>query len=81
MGSLVCAAVKSFLRSGRILREMNVTAISLIPTVPNPTMLKDFRPSSCCNTIYKCIAKILANRLKVVIPQASNKRPLLKEEG
>lgn len=74
VGSLVCAAVKSFFRSGRILREMNVTAISLIPKVPNPTMLKDFRPISCCNTIYKCIAKILANRLKVVIPHLVGKQ-------
>jgi hypothetical protein len=65
---LVLRAVKSFFESGRLLREVNSTAISLIPKVPNPTLLKDFRPISCCNTIYKCIAKILANRMKIVLP-------------
>jgi hypothetical protein len=36
MESLVCVAVKSFFRLGRILRKMNVTAISLIPKVQGP---------------------------------------------
>lgn len=47
---------------------MNSTAISLIPKVPNPTYLRDFRPISYCNTIYKCISKIIANKLSKVIP-------------
>lgn len=35
--------------------------------------MADFRPISCCNTIYKCIAKILANRLKAVLPPLINR--------
>ncbi|XP_028073502.1 uncharacterized protein LOC114275708 [Camellia sinensis] len=42
--------------------------IALIPKVPSPLRVGDFRPISCCNTIYKCIAKIIANRIKAVLP-------------
>jgi hypothetical protein len=50
--------------SGRLLKQVNATTISLIPKVPNPSKVTEFRPISCCNTIYKCIAKLIANRIK-----------------
>jgi hypothetical protein len=64
----VINAFSSFFQTHRILKEMNATSISLIPKVDNPTRLTDFRPISCCNTVYKCIAKILARRIKAVLP-------------
>jgi hypothetical protein len=68
VGHEVTAAIKNFFKSGKLLKIANATIVALVPKVPNPTMVSDFRPISCCNTIYKCIAKILAKRLQSVLP-------------
>ena len=62
VGEDVIKVVSSFFQTRRMLKEMNVTSISLIPKVANPMRLIDFHPISCCNTVYKCIAKILAGK-------------------
>jgi hypothetical protein len=64
----VINVVSSFFQTRRMLKEMNATSISLVPKVVNPTRLTDFHPISCCNTVYKCIAKFLDGRIKVVLP-------------
>ncbi|XP_028095882.1 uncharacterized protein LOC114295781 [Camellia sinensis] len=68
VGKEVTLAIKSFFDSGKLLSEINSTIIALIPKIPNPMNVGDYRPISCCNTIYKCIAKIIANRVKLVLP-------------
>lgn len=40
----VIEAIKSFFASGKLLREVNSTIIVLVPKVPNPTVMGDFRP-------------------------------------
>ena len=39
----------------------------LIPKVPNPEFIRDFRPISLCNVIYKLITKSIVNRIKPVM--------------
>ncbi|XP_028099519.1 uncharacterized protein LOC114299048 [Camellia sinensis] len=68
VGKEVTEAIRSFFRSGELLQELNSTTIALIPKIPNAKKVGDFRPISCCNTVYKCISKIIANRIKVVLP-------------
>ncbi|GJW26689.1 RNA-directed DNA polymerase, eukaryota, reverse transcriptase zinc-binding domain protein [Tanacetum coccineum] len=45
----------------------NSSFIALIPKTQNDNMVKDFRPISLIGSLYKIIAKILANRLVVVL--------------
>ena len=69
IGSLeVVAGILSCLKDGSLLKKINHTNIYLIPKVQNPESVKDFRPISLCNVIYKIIAKVLANRLKKMLP-------------
>ena len=68
VGERVIKEVLQVLNGGEMPAGWNDTNIILIPKVKNPTELKDFRPISLCNVIYKIISKILANRLKKILP-------------
>ena len=68
VGDNVVSAVLDYLNSGDILLDINHTNIVLIPKVKNPEKMSDFRPISLCNVNYKIISKVLANRLKQILP-------------
>jgi exonuclease III len=54
--------------SGQVLSALNATFITLIPKEERATHPKQFRPISLCNVIYKIITKVIANRLKPLLP-------------
>ncbi|XP_018473666.2 uncharacterized protein LOC108844879 [Raphanus sativus] len=53
VGQDVVNAVTEFFRNGRLLKDLNTTAITLIPKTPEACMLGEYRPISCCNIVYK----------------------------
>ncbi|GKB07076.1 putative reverse transcriptase domain, reverse transcriptase zinc-binding domain protein [Tanacetum coccineum] len=63
VGQEVCRAVHEFFDKGQLLKEVNHTFLALIPKVTTPLKVNDYRPISCCNVLYKCISKILTNRI------------------
>jgi hypothetical protein len=73
VGEDITKAVLTCLNSGRILKAINHTNITLIPKVKNPEVVTEYRPISLCNVIYKIISKVLANRLKRILIQIISK--------
>jgi hypothetical protein len=59
--------ITEFHRNGKLTKGINTTFIALIPKVYNPQKLNDFRPSSLVGSIYKVLAKVLANKLRQVV--------------
>ena len=68
VGDNVVSVVLEFLNTSYLLPDLNHTYIVLISKIKNPVKVFDYRPISLCNVIYKIIAKVLANRLKQVLP-------------
>ena len=68
VGQNVSDCILNILSVGVMPLEMNETHIDLIPKTKNPQKITEYRPISLCNVTYRILAKVLANRLKKVLP-------------
>ncbi|XP_021728369.1 uncharacterized protein LOC110695446 [Chenopodium quinoa] len=68
VGPSVIAAVQHFFAHGYMLKDWNRTFLALLPKVDHPEFISQFRPIGLCNVIYKCVAKCLTARLRLVLP-------------
>ena len=55
--------------NGKFEKSLNVTFIALVPKKNGASNIRDFRLISLVGSVYKILAKVLANRLKEVLDQ------------
>lgn len=75
------AYLNAFNSSGLIPKGCNSNFITLIPKVSDPIIVSDFRPISLVGLQYKILSKVLAGRLKKVIPSIISESQTAFVEG
>ncbi|XP_061340525.1 uncharacterized protein LOC133287003 [Gastrolobium bilobum] len=63
----VFSSMQFFMQNPSQIGNINHTLIVLIPKVKRPCLMKQSRTIALCNTIYKGLSKILANRIKPLL--------------
>ncbi|KAJ9561591.1 hypothetical protein OSB04_006751 [Centaurea solstitialis] len=73
VGPDVLLAIHNFFYRGKLAKELNHTLLCLLPKIPNATVVSDFRPIACCSVLYKCISKVIVNRMKPYLDHLINR--------
>ena len=68
VGGDVIKSIRDFFRIGKLLKEISVTTLTMVPKIQTPSRVGDYRPIACCSTLYKCISKLLCSRLSLILP-------------
>lgn len=63
----VCS-IQRFFITGFMPAAVNSTILSMVPKHPGASAVADYRPISCCSTLYKAVSKILVSKLKPILP-------------
>lgn len=62
-------SVQSVFRFGFLPKGVNSTILALIPKKIHSMEMREYIPIACCNVLYKVVSKILANRVKMILPR------------
>ncbi|GJW94242.1 RNA-directed DNA polymerase, eukaryota, reverse transcriptase zinc-binding domain protein [Tanacetum coccineum] len=65
-------AIREFFSNGKMLGEISATVISLVQKLSTPSKVSYFRSIPCCNVIYKCLSKVLTNKIKDALKKLVN---------
>ncbi|XP_057420539.1 uncharacterized protein LOC130714634 [Lotus japonicus] len=69
VGEDIWRVVSDAFSTGTINPSLAETLIVLIPKVDVPTQMKEFRPISLCNVVYKIITKVVVSRIRPYLNQ------------
>ncbi|CAN1771981.1 LINE-1 retrotransposable element ORF2 protein [Linum perenne] len=69
MGASIFTDCRDWLEQCRIPSRVHDANIVLLPKKQNPISMTDLRPISLCDVRYRLVSKVLANRLKRIIPR------------
>lgn len=61
--------IRGFMTKAKVGGSTNSTYLALIPKDSNPETFARFRPISLCNASYMILKKLLANRIKPLLPR------------
>lgn len=68
LGKEIFESCKGWLRDCSFLPGLNNTTLVLIPKKNNVERMTDVRHIALCNVLYKILAKVLVNRLRIILP-------------
>ena len=68
IGDSVCELVFEIFHNPHKIKDIDQTFISLTSEVESPELVKHLHPISLCNIVYKVVTKIIANRLRRILP-------------
>ena len=77
LGNDVTQSILHSLNSGSLPAALGHSFVTLIPKVKNPESVSQFRPINLSNVLYRVFSKVLANRLKKIMPSLSQSTKVL----
>ena len=69
VGTSMLSKVNLMFHKKEEVRGVNETNIVLIPKVEHSETIRDLRPISLCNVIYKTLTKVIVTRLRRLMPK------------
>ena len=69
LGIEMVSAIAHFFHYSFLPASTNSTILALVPKRPGASSISDFRPTSCLNTLYKVIDRLLVRRIKPILPE------------
>ena len=67
VGPDIVKEVQGFFRGEPLPELINETNVRLIPKIPNPQKVSNYRPIALCNVYYKIFSKLLTRRLQPLL--------------